>query len=178
MRFYLTAVIGLTCLVVASQAGPIHVGHKSSPQDREAEIVFDEHIYQQMDAVRLRNPSTFDHLHPFFGLVLTDPAFYSYYLSRWQSHPARFEHYHPMLWRVLDGKSHLEQLPIALPIVPSPGQGGIPLGGSGGVSPGGPLNPVPPPSPLSVVPEPTSAAMIVTSVILLLLARGWFRPRR
>jgi len=157
-------------LGAGAEAGSIQL-HHSRAEVEAADLGF----YEREVLLRDLAPQEFDHFHPLGGRLLSDQAVYEKLLEVWKEHPARFEDDHRCVWHVLDGDMIYHELHPHVPSGESPvhsANGYPPGGGNPGIhdngNPGGGIH-------SGSVPEPTSAALMASALIVVLLAAAWRR---
>jgi len=152
----------------------IHWGPDAPERLQAANVL----LYEELVADRDAHPTVFDKHHPFFGGILTDPAYMDQMVSRWKAHEQRFEYWHPYLWRILDGYEFRPH--PSPPIIPPPNSGNSGTGGHGGGGSGGGGGGTQPGGgggKTGATPEPSSFVLWISGLALALLGPV-FRKKR
>ncbi len=171
----------VVCLVLGGgrelSAGSIHLRYPVNAPERLAGA--NERYTREVLSLDRRHPEWFEHTHPFYAHMFTNPEMMDRLIARWEAHEQRFEYWHNSLWKILDayaiGLEHsLPLLPIDLPASrsavsddPGAGPGGVGPGGGTYGNVGG-----------ASVPEPSNGILMVSGLIVGLLGLAWRRILR
>jgi hypothetical protein len=151
MNFRTSIVVATSCIVFgvgrALEAGTIWVGHDSVAAERKAaaDVVYYERVLKlDEDDHRI-----FEHIHPFYEKLFSDPHLMTRTIDQWEAHERGFDYRYPCLGRVIEG---YETSDSGLP-----GGGGEPGGTNADGGGGGGI---------TSVPEASTGSLAVVSLVI------------
>jgi uncharacterized membrane protein YgcG len=177
MNFRTGIVVATSCIVFgvghALEAGSIRVGHESVAAEKKAAA--DVIYYERVLTLDEDDHRIFEHIHPFYAKLFSDPHLMTRTIDEWEAHERGFDYKYPCLGRVIEG--YVTSDPGL------PGGGGEPGGinpdgggggggdGSGGDSGGGGGGG----GGITSVPEPSTGSLAVVSLVIV---TAWLALRR